>query len=47
MEEHALLLDFTNYGIGPGARVAVEMDLESGKAFLEQLRMAIEEAQAS
>ena len=45
--EHALLLDFTNYDIGTEARVAVEMDLTSGKALLEQLRGAIEAAEAS
>jgi Family of unknown function (DUF6295) len=45
--EHALLLDFANYELGPGARVAVEMDLASGRAFLEQLRAAIEAAEAT
>jgi hypothetical protein len=45
--EHALLLDFTNYDIGTEARVALEMDLASGKALLEQLRGAIEAAEAS
>ena len=45
--EHALLLDFTNYALGTEARVAVEMNVASGKAFLEQLRTAIEAAQAS
>lgn len=44
--EHALLLDFSNYDLGTGARVAVEMDLASGKALLGQLRAAIEEAEA-
>ena len=45
--EHGLLLDFANYELGPGARVAVEMDLASGRAFLEQLRTAIEAAEAT
>jgi hypothetical protein len=45
--EHALLLDFVNYDIGPGARVAVELDLASGRALLEQLRSAIDAAEAS
>lgn len=45
--EHALLLDFVNPAMGPGARVAVEMNLASGKALLEQLRAAIEAAEQS
>lgn len=45
--EHALLLDFTNYDIGVGARVALELDLESGRALLEQLRTAIDAAEAT
>ncbi len=46
-EEHALLLDFANYGLGTHARVAVELDIESGRALLEQLRSTIEEAEAT
>jgi hypothetical protein len=45
--EHALLLDFTNYDIGPGARVALELDLASGRALLQQLQTAIGAAEAS
>lgn len=45
--EHALLLDFVNYDIGTGARVALEMDIESGKALLSKLQEAIEAAEAS
>jgi hypothetical protein len=45
--EHALLLDFTNYELGTGARVAVELDLASGRALVEKLRAAIEAAEAS
>lgn len=44
--EHALLLDFANYDLGTDARVALEIDLASGKALLEQLRGAIEAAEA-
>lgn len=44
---HALLLDFTNYHLGTDARVAVELDLESGRVLLAQLQSAIEEAEAS
>jgi hypothetical protein len=46
-DEHALLLDFTNYGIGLNARVAFELDLESGRALLAQLQSAIIQAEAS
>ena len=44
---HALLLDFTNYDLGLDARVAVELDLDSGRALLAQLQSAIEAAEAS
>jgi outer membrane protein TolC len=46
-EEHALLLDFTNYSLGLGARIALELDLDSGRALLAQLTEAIEQAEAS
>jgi hypothetical protein len=45
--EHALLLDFANYDLGTDARVALELDLASGRALLEQLRRALEAAEAS
>jgi hypothetical protein len=45
--EHALLLDFANYDLGTEARVALEMDLASGKALVEQLRAAIDAAEAT
>ena len=45
--EHALLLDFVNPNLDPGARVAVEMDLASGKALIAQLQAAIEAAETS
>lgn len=45
--EHALLLDFTNYELGLGARVALELDLTSGRVLLEQLQSAIDAAAAS
>jgi hypothetical protein len=45
--EHALLLDFVTYDIGPGARVALEMDLESGRALLAQLQATIRAAEES
>lgn len=45
--EHALLIDFVNPDLGPGARVAVEMNLDSGRALLAQLEAAIAAAEAS
>jgi hypothetical protein len=45
--EHALLIDFANYDLGTHARVAVELDLASGRALLDQLRRAIEAAEAT
>lgn len=47
VDEHALLLDFVNYDIGLGARVALELDLESGKALLATLQSVIAEAEAT
>ena len=44
---HALLLDFTNYELGVDARVALELDLASGRALLAQLQSAIEAAELS
>ena len=45
--EHALRMDFTGArGVGDG-HVAVEMDLASARALLEQLRRVIEVADAS
>ena len=45
--EHALLLDFVNPELDPGARVAVELDLASGKALIEKIQAAIDEAERS
>jgi hypothetical protein len=47
LEEHALLLDFVNYEIGTDARVALEIDLESGRALVAQLQEAIAAAEAT
>lgn len=43
--EHALLLDFVNPDLDPGARVAVELDVASGKALIAQLQAAIQAAE--
>lgn len=45
-DEHAVLIDFSNYGIGTDARVAVELDLQSAKVLLEQLQEAVARAEA-
>jgi hypothetical protein len=45
--EHALLLDFANYDLGTDARVALELDLASGRALLAHLQDAINAAEAS
>ena len=45
--DHALLLDFVNPDLGVGARIAVELDLASGKALVAQLQAAIAAAEAS
>ena len=45
--EHALLLDFSNYDLGTAARIAVELDLESGKALLDALHATIAAAEAT
>jgi hypothetical protein len=44
--DHALLLDFVNPSLGVSARVAVEMDIPSGKALIAQLQAAIAEAES-
>ena len=45
--EHALLLDFMNLELDPSARVAIELDIASGKALIAQLQAAVEAAEAS
>jgi hypothetical protein len=44
-DEHALLLDFTNYALGLSARVSVELDLDSARALVAQLQSAIDQAE--
>jgi Family of unknown function (DUF6295) len=46
-QEHALLLDFVNPELGPSVRLAVELDIASGKALIEQLQAAIQAAEES
>jgi hypothetical protein len=45
--DHALLVDFVNPDLSPSARVAVELDISSGKALIAQLQAAIEAAEQS
>ncbi len=45
--EHALLLDFVNGDLGAAARIALEMDIASGKALIARLRAAIAAAEGS
>ena len=45
--EHALLLDFVNPGLGVDARIALELNIASGKALLATLQQAIEAAELS
>jgi hypothetical protein len=42
--EHAVLLDFVDPARGPGARVAVELDLDSGRALLAALASVLADA---
>ncbi len=46
-DDHALLIDFTSRQAGVSARVAVELDLASGRALLETLTETIRAAEAS
>lgn len=43
--EEAINIDFVNPALGPGARVAVELTLESAKALSAALAKAIEAAE--
>jgi len=43
--EEAITIDFVNQALGPGARVAVELTLESAKALSGALARAIAQAE--
>lgn len=45
--EHAVLLDFSNPGLGASARVAVEMNLASARSLVDTLQAAIRAAELS
>ena len=44
--DHALNIDFVNEAQGPGARVAVELSLESARALMQTIQEVLEEAEA-
>ncbi len=44
--EHALNIDFVNEAQGPGARVAVELTVQSARALVEAILGVLEEAEA-
>jgi len=44
--EHALNLDFVNESLGPGARVAVELSLESARALVDSINAVLAQAEA-
>jgi len=44
--EHALNLDFVNEAQGPGARVAVELSLESAQALVKTILAVLDRAEA-
>ncbi|MDA1095975.1 MAG: DUF6295 family protein [Chloroflexi bacterium] len=45
-DDHALLLDFVNEAMGPGARIAVEIDAKSAKALADAILKALEAGEA-
>ena len=44
--EHALNIDFVNEAQGPGARVAVELSVESARALIETILAVLDRAEA-
>jgi len=43
--EHALNIDFVNEALGPGARVAVELNPESANALVETIQAVLKQAE--
>ena len=43
--EHALNLDLVNDSLGPGARVAVELSLDSARALVEAIQAVLAQAE--
>jgi hypothetical protein len=44
--EHALNIDFVNKALGPGARVAVELDAEAARTLVKTILAVLDEAEA-
>ena len=44
--EHALNIDFVNEALGPGARVAVELDVQSARALIDAIQAVLNRAEA-
>ncbi|RME54048.1 MAG: hypothetical protein D6790_17175 [Caldilineae bacterium] len=44
--EHALNIDFVNEALGPGARIAVELDVQSARALVETIQAVLAQAEA-
>ena len=44
--EHALNIDFVNESLGPGARVAVELDAGAARALVKTIHAVLDEAEA-
>ena len=45
-EEHALNIDFVNEADGPGARVAVELSVESARSLVDTILKVLDQAEA-
>jgi hypothetical protein len=43
--EHALNIDFVNEALGPGARVAVELNIESARALVQAIQEVLAQAE--
>jgi hypothetical protein len=43
--EHALNIDFVNESLGPGARVAVELSVESARALVASIQAVLDRAE--
>lgn len=43
--EHALNIDFVNESLGPGARVAVELSVDSARALVEAILAVLDQAE--
>lgn len=43
--EHALNIDFVNEALGPGARVAVELSVESARSLMQAIEAVLAQAE--